>query len=159
MLVALWTGLGLGFLVAAQVGPIWLLCARSVLRGRLVTGLAIGAGAALVDLAYACLGVAGAAQLLRVTGLRLALGLVGTAVLVALGGQRRHWSTATARHLLEIRPRRHRLLPAKAAERAGPVRGVAWHSLLPQAADLLARRRSPALMVTSADHRQPRPAA
>ena len=67
MFVALWTGLGLGFLVAAQVGPIWLLCARSVLRGRLATGLAVGAGAALVDLAYACLGVAGAAQLLRVS--------------------------------------------------------------------------------------------
>jgi threonine/homoserine/homoserine lactone efflux protein len=67
MFVALWTGLGLGFLVAAQVGPIWLLCARSVLRGRLATGLAVGAGAALVDLAYACLGVAGAAPLLRVS--------------------------------------------------------------------------------------------
>jgi threonine/homoserine/homoserine lactone efflux protein len=96
MTVALWTGLGLGFLVAAQVGPIWLLCARSVLRGRLTTGLAIGAGAALVDLAYACLGVAGAAQLLRVAPLRLALGLVGTAVLLALG-TRTLWSAVRVR--------------------------------------------------------------
>jgi threonine/homoserine/homoserine lactone efflux protein len=96
MTVALWTGLGLGFLVAAQVGPIWLLCARSVLRGRLVTGLAIGAGAALVDLAYACLGVAGAAQLLRVVALRLALGLVGTAVLLGLGA-RTLWSAFRVR--------------------------------------------------------------
>jgi threonine/homoserine/homoserine lactone efflux protein len=96
MTVALWTGLGLGFLVAAQVGPIWLLCARSVLRGQLVTGLAIGAGAALVDLAYACLGVAGAAQLLRVMALRLALGLVGTAVLLALGA-RTLWSAFRVR--------------------------------------------------------------
>jgi threonine/homoserine/homoserine lactone efflux protein len=96
MTVAVWTGLGLGFLVAAQVGPIWLLCARSVLRGRLVTGLAIGAGAALVDLSYAGLGVAGAAQLLRVVALRLALGLVGTAVLLGLGA-RTLWSAFRVR--------------------------------------------------------------
>jgi len=91
MLAALSAGLGLGFLVAAQVGPIWLLCARSVLRGRLATGLAIGLGAALVDLAYACLGVAGAAQLMRVAGLRVALGILGATVLVILGG-RTLWS-------------------------------------------------------------------
>jgi putative LysE/RhtB family amino acid efflux pump len=96
MVTAMWTGLGLGFLVAAQVGPIWLLCARSVLRGRLRTGLAIGAGAALVDLVYACLGVAGAAQLLRVAPLRLALGLLGTAVLLALGA-RTLWSAFRVR--------------------------------------------------------------
>jgi putative LysE/RhtB family amino acid efflux pump len=96
MIVAVWTGLGLGFLVAAQVGPIWLLCARSVLRGRVVTGLAIGAGAALVDLAYASLGVAGAAQLLRIAALRVALGLVGAVVLVALGS-RTLWSAFRVR--------------------------------------------------------------
>jgi threonine/homoserine/homoserine lactone efflux protein len=96
MIAALWTGLGLGFLVAAQVGPIWLLCARSVLRGRLVTGLAIGAGAALVDLAYACLGVAGAAQVLRLVALRLVLGLLGAAVLLALGA-RTLWSAFRVR--------------------------------------------------------------
>jgi putative LysE/RhtB family amino acid efflux pump len=96
MIAALWTGLGLGFLVAAQVGPIWLLCARSVLRGRLVTGLAVGAGAALVDLAYACLGVAGAAQLLRLVALRVVLGLLGGAVLLALGA-RTLWSAFRVR--------------------------------------------------------------
>jgi threonine/homoserine/homoserine lactone efflux protein len=96
MIPALWTGVGLGFLVAAQVGPIWLLCARSVLRGRLVTGLAIGAGAALVDLAYACLGVAGAAQLLRLVALRVVLGLLGAAVLLALGA-RTLWSAFRVR--------------------------------------------------------------
>jgi putative LysE/RhtB family amino acid efflux pump len=96
MIPALWTGLALGFLVAAQVGPIWLLCARSVLRGRLVTGLAVGAGAALVDLAYACLGVAGAAQLLRLVALRVVLGLVGAAVLLALGA-RTLWSAFRVR--------------------------------------------------------------
>jgi threonine/homoserine/homoserine lactone efflux protein len=116
MIAALWTGLGLGFLVAAQVGPIWLLCARSVLRGRLLTGLAIGAGAALVDLAYACLGVAGAAQLLRVVALRLALGLVGGAVLLGLGA-RTLWSAFRVRLGAETQ-----------AELASPLRAL-WVSL------------------------------
>ncbi|HYT25398.1 MAG TPA: LysE family transporter [Actinomycetota bacterium] len=87
MLTAVTAGIGLGFLVAAQVGPIWLLCARTVLRGRLASGLAIGAGAAAVDLLYACLGVAGAAQLLRVAALRVTLGLLGAGVLLVLGAR------------------------------------------------------------------------
>ena len=87
MLAALLAGLGLGFLIGAQVGPIWLLCARTVLRGRLASGLAIGLGAAVVDLLYACLGVAGAAQLLRIVALRLALGVAGAGVLLALGAR------------------------------------------------------------------------
>jgi len=86
------TGLGLGFLVAAQVGPISLLCMRSVLRRRLLTGLSIGAGAAVIDVTYAALGVVGATQLLRITQVRLALGLAGTAVLLAIGA-RTLWST------------------------------------------------------------------
>jgi putative LysE/RhtB family amino acid efflux pump len=84
-------GFVLGFVVAAQVGPIWLLCARTTLRHGLLPGLAVGAGAATVDFFYACLGVAGAAGLLRVTGLRVGLGLLGALVLVVLGG-RTLWS-------------------------------------------------------------------
>ena len=87
MLVALLAGLGLGLAVAAEVGPIWLLCARTALRGRLVAAMGVGLGAATVDLLYACLGVAGAAQLLRVTGLRVALGLAGALVLMAIGAR------------------------------------------------------------------------
>ena len=49
-------GFGLGFVVAAQIGPISLLCMRSVLRGRFVVGVAIGAGAAVIDALYAGLG-------------------------------------------------------------------------------------------------------
>ena len=45
---ALAAGLGLGFVTAAQVGPIWLLCLRSTLRGGFRIGVAIGAGAAVV---------------------------------------------------------------------------------------------------------------
>jgi len=85
MTAALLAGLGLGFLVAAQVGPVWLLAARSVILGRLITGIMIGLGAATIDVAYGALGLAGAASLLRLSGLRLGLGLLGAAVLIALG--------------------------------------------------------------------------
>jgi threonine/homoserine/homoserine lactone efflux protein len=81
------SGLALGFLVAAQVGPIWLFCARTALRGGLLPGLAVGLGAAVVDTAYASLGVAGMARLLELPGLRTALGLLGAAVLVLLGAR------------------------------------------------------------------------
>jgi putative LysE/RhtB family amino acid efflux pump len=85
MTAALLAGCGLGFLVAAQVGPIWLLAARSVILGRLITGIMIGLGAATIDMAYGALGLAGAASLLRISGLRLGLGLLGAAVLITLG--------------------------------------------------------------------------
>ena len=79
-------GFGLGFVVAAQIGPISLFCIRSVLRGTLAVGVAIGAGAAVVDALYATLGVLGAGEVLdRLPGLRLALGLVGAAVIAYLG--------------------------------------------------------------------------
>ncbi|HEX6702858.1 MAG TPA: LysE family transporter [Gaiellaceae bacterium] len=82
---ALAAGFGLGFLTAAQVGPIWLLCLRSTLRGGFRVGIAIGAGAAVIDVAYAALGVAGASKLLAIGALRVALGLAGAAVLAVLG--------------------------------------------------------------------------
>lgn len=86
MTASLLAGLALGFGVGAQVGPIWLLCARTSLRS-FRSGLAVGAGAAFVDLCYACLGVAGAAGLLRISALRLGLGVAGTVVLVAMGAR------------------------------------------------------------------------
>jgi threonine/homoserine/homoserine lactone efflux protein len=85
MTTALFTGFGLGFLVAAQVGPIWLLAARSAIFGGLIAGIMIGLGAATIDMAYGALGLVGAASLLRVSGLRLGLGLLGAAVLIGLG--------------------------------------------------------------------------
>ena len=99
-MVAALTGFGLGFLVAAQVGPIWLLCARSSLRFGFPTGFAIGLGAAIVDLAYAALGVAGAASVLQLTGLRVAFGLLGAVVLIFLG-TRTLWSSFRVRSGLE----------------------------------------------------------
>lgn len=100
-MVALWTGLTLGFVVGAQVGPIWLLCVRSVLRTRLSVGLAIGAGAAVVDCLYAMLGLIGVSPLLRVDALRVGLGLVGAAVVVGLGA-RTLWSAWRVRQGLEL---------------------------------------------------------
>ena len=85
MAAALAAGFGLGFVVAAQVGPISLLCMRSVLRHRFLVGVAIGAGAAVIDALYAGLGVAGASALLQVGAVRLTLGIVGALVLAAIG--------------------------------------------------------------------------
>jgi threonine/homoserine/homoserine lactone efflux protein len=78
-------GFGLGFFVALQLGPMSLFLIRSTLRGGLRTGLAIGAGIALVDAAYAAAGAAGAAPLLQVGALRLILGVAGALVLAWLG--------------------------------------------------------------------------
>ena len=81
----LWIGFGLGFFVAAQLGPLSLFLIRSTLRGSLVTGLAIGGGIAVVDTLYAAAGAAGAAPVLSIDSVRVVFGLVGALVLVAIG--------------------------------------------------------------------------
>jgi putative LysE/RhtB family amino acid efflux pump len=85
--LALVTGFGLGFFIAAQVGPIWLLSARTVLRGAPLSGLAIGAAAGLVDVVFAALGVAGATRLLEIGPTETVFGLLGAAVLIYLGSR------------------------------------------------------------------------
>jgi putative LysE/RhtB family amino acid efflux pump len=87
---ALVLGLGLGALVAAQVGPVTLLLVRSVVRGALATGLAMAAAVGLVDALYATAGVAGAAPLLQIGPLEMVLGLLGASVLVVLGARTLH---------------------------------------------------------------------
>jgi len=126
------TGFGLGFLVAAQVGPIWLLCVRSVLRGRLLSGLGIGLGAALIDVAYAALGVAGVTQLLRIPQIRLGLGLAGAGLLLAIGA-RTLWSAVRIRSGLEtpaeiISPGRA-FRTAMVATASNPLTIVAWGAI------------------------------
>ena len=116
MTTALFTGFGLGFLVAAQVGPIWLLAARSVILGRFATGIMIGLGAATIDMAYGALGLAGAASLLRITGLRLGLGLLGAAVLTILGT--RACATRPARGIRQNHPPRSPPPPAPTSRRS-----------------------------------------
>ncbi|MBD0671085.1 LysE family translocator [Streptomyces sp. CBMA156] len=87
VLPAWFAGLSLGFLVALPLGPIGLLCVRSVLRDGFPTGWAIGLGAALVDVAYAGLGLAGVGKLLDIAVLRTVLGLAGAVVLVYIGAR------------------------------------------------------------------------
>ena len=118
-------GFGLGLFVAAQIWPVSLLIVRSVLRGSLRIGLAMAAAVALVDLTSVSLGLADAARLIDAAdGARLALGLLGAAVLVLLGA-RTIWSGFPARLGLETagevatprrvrdRARRYGLQPAR----------------------------------------------
>ena len=70
-------GFGLGFLVAAQLGPISLLAIRSTLRNGVVVGVAIAGGVAVIDTLYAAFmtalaataGAGGGAALLAGIGL------------------------------------------------------------------------------------------
>jgi len=93
---ALLVGFAAGFLVSMQLGPLSLFLIRSTLRGSLAVGLAIGAGIALVDALYAAAGAAGAAPVLQIGSLRTMFGIVGGAVLLALGA-RTLWSAFRVR--------------------------------------------------------------
>ena len=93
---ALTIGFGLGFLVALQLGPMSLFLIRSTLRRGWAVGLAIGAGVAVIDAAYATLGAAGAVPLLTIGPLRVVLGVAGGAVLIVLGA-RTLWSAFRVR--------------------------------------------------------------
>src|SRR4051812_17986686 len=126
---ALGVGFGLGFAVAAQLGPLSLFLIRSTLRGRLAVGLAIGAGIAAIDLAYAALGAAGAAPLLTIHGLRTVLGLLGAAVLLYLG-LRTLWSAFRIRGGLEadeeVASPRRAFYTALAATASNPLTIASW---------------------------------
>jgi putative LysE/RhtB family amino acid efflux pump len=129
MTVALAAGLGLGFLVGAQVGPIWLLCVRSTLRRGWQVGAAIGLGAALIDMLYALLGALGASALLQVSALTLTLGLIGAAVLAYLG-LKMLWSAFRVRlggeaHEEVLSPRRA-LLTSLGATASNPLTIASW---------------------------------
>jgi putative LysE/RhtB family amino acid efflux pump len=89
-------GFGLGFFVALQLGPMSLFLIRSTLRRGWAVGLAIGAGVAVIDAAYATLGAAGAVPLLTIGPLRVVLGLAGGLVLILLGA-RTLWSAFRVR--------------------------------------------------------------
>jgi putative LysE/RhtB family amino acid efflux pump len=85
VVAALLIGFGLGASVAAQLGPMSLLAIRSTLRSGAAVGLAIGAGIAVIDTAYAAAGAVGAAGVLTIEPLRLGAGLAGAGVLIYLG--------------------------------------------------------------------------
>ena len=96
-------GFGLGFITAAQVGPIWLLCLRSTLRSGFRVGVAIGAGAAIVDLAYAALGSL-VAIFAYVTGSSLLRSLTGGIAAFALATAYTWWRLRARRRQAEQKP-------------------------------------------------------
>src|ERR671937_1457028 len=152
---ALAAGLGLGFLTAAQVGPIWLLCLRSTLRGGFRIGVAIGAGAAVIDMVYAVLGVAGASRLLEIDPLRVAMGLLGAAVL-ALLGLRTLWSAFRIRlggeSAEEVASPRRAFVTSLGATASNPMTIAAWAPIFSAAstASVVGSSRGAALVLVGA---------
>jgi putative LysE/RhtB family amino acid efflux pump len=131
-MTSLAVGFGLGLFVGAQPGPVSLLCVRSVLRGALTSGIAIGAGAALIDLLYAGLGLAGAASLLEADALRLAFGLLGALVL-GLIGARTLWAAFRVRlggeSEEEVASPRRAFATAVAATASNPLTIATWAAI------------------------------
>jgi threonine/homoserine/homoserine lactone efflux protein len=129
---ALIVGFGLGLFVGSQPGPVSLLCVRSVLRGAFATGVAIGAGAALIDLLYAGLGLAGAASLLEIDALRVALGSVGAVVLAVIGA-RTLWAAFRVRMggeaSAEVATPRRAFATALAATASNPLTIATWAAI------------------------------
>ena len=133
------TGSALGVFLAAQVGPVSVLIVRSVLRGgrALAVGFAMAAAVALVDLLYATIGVAGLGQVLNGSAIRLSLGLVSAAILIAIGA-RTAWIGFRARIGLEsvddvVVPRRA-FRTAVAATALNPLTIALWTVSFPAAA-------------------------
>jgi putative LysE/RhtB family amino acid efflux pump len=133
------SGYALGLVLAAQVGPVTLLIVRSVLRGgrALAVGLAMAAAVAGIDLLYATVGLAGIGNLLNGGALRLWLGLVSAAILVAIGA-RTLWIGWQARLGFEsaedvVAPRRA-FLTAVAATALNPLTIALWTVSFPAAA-------------------------
>lgn len=100
MITAFVAGLGLGAVVAAQVGPVSLLCIRTGLRFGFRPAIAVGAGAALVDALFGAAALVGLGSALRGGSVRLALSLIGAAVLGVMG-VRTLWSAHRVRLGLE----------------------------------------------------------
>jgi putative LysE/RhtB family amino acid efflux pump len=125
-------GLGLGFLVALQLGPMSLLLIRSTLRAGVRVGLAIGAGIAIVDGLYAASGAAGVAPLLSIAPLRLGLGLLGAVVLVVLGARSLHSAFAVrlgAEPAAAVARPRRAFLTALGATASNPATIVSWAAI------------------------------
>jgi threonine/homoserine/homoserine lactone efflux protein len=64
-LAALLSGIGIGFTVAAPIGPMGVLCIQRTLASGMATGLATGFGAATVHLTYSAFAVLGLGSLAR----------------------------------------------------------------------------------------------
>jgi threonine/homoserine/homoserine lactone efflux protein len=147
---ALAVGFGLGLFVGAQPGPVSLLCVRSVLRGALSTGVAIGAGAAVVDALYASAGLAGAASLLEIDALRVGLGTAGVLVL-GLIGARTLWSAFRIRlggeAADEVATPRRAFLTSLAATASNPLTIATWAAIFAAASTASVSEPAPLLIM------------
>lgn len=99
-------GIGIGFVIAAPVGPIGLLCIRRTLRDGWPMGLATGLGAATADAVYGVVVAFGLGAISRfVLSNALPLHIGGGLLLIWLGvsGLRAAWSgAATRRQAAEV---------------------------------------------------------
>jgi putative LysE/RhtB family amino acid efflux pump len=126
---ALPIGFGMGLLVAAQLGPMSLFLIRSVLRGSLRTGLAIGAGIAVIDTLYAAAGAAGAAPVLTIDSVRAVFGIAGALVLAVLGARTLHSAFRVrlgAEADEEVATPRRAFLTALGATASNPLTIASW---------------------------------
>jgi len=150
MMSALAVGFGLGLFVGAQPGPVSLLCVRSVLRGALATGVAIGAGAAVIDALYASAGLAGAASLLEIDVLRVGLGALGVLVL-GLIGARTLWSAFRVRlggeALDELATPSRAFLTSLAATASNPLTIATWAAIFAAASTASVSEPAPLLIL------------
>jgi len=101
-------GLAFGFILAATVGPMWVLCLRRTLASGALAGLASGMGIAVADGFY---GAVAAFGLTAISGFLLAhafwIGLAGAAFLLYLGIK-----TLTASPVIEEKTESPLSLPA-----------------------------------------------
>ena len=79
-------GLAFGFILAATVGPMWVLCLRRTLASGSLLGLASGLGIAVADGLYGAVAAFGLTAVSAfLLGHRFIIGLAGTLFLVYLG--------------------------------------------------------------------------
>lgn len=79
------SGFGAGFLIAAQVGPIWLLCFRNGISFGFPAAFGIGLGAAIIDTLYCVLGALGAAVLLSAHSAQRVISILGALIISWIG--------------------------------------------------------------------------
>jgi threonine/homoserine/homoserine lactone efflux protein len=83
--LALFQGIGIGFAIAAPVGPIGMLCIRRTLHHGPAVGMATGLGAAMADALYGLVAAGGLGIAAWLIGHAAALSVVGAALLAGLG--------------------------------------------------------------------------
>jgi putative LysE/RhtB family amino acid efflux pump len=123
---------------------------RTTLRAGFIAGVAVGAGIAVVDGLYAAAGAAGVAPLLNIPPLRLALGLVGAAVLIALGLRTVHTAVRVrlgAETPSEVETPRRAFLTSMAGTASNPLTIASWAAVFAAASTAGAARTTGAAVL------------